>query len=209
MSNLNPVGRDHKGERCKACKAAIANLLRSIFGEVVPNADMQWSAHPDHHWDVDPEGFLPQLHELLLGDYKRAVGEPDISVLVRRMKLARCDYFVPSVGLLVELDERQHFTIPRQISLDHYSKAGAKVHLGFDRKRWTGLCATISAVDRDPPFRDWQRAWLDSVRDIRASWSENLRPIVRLRARDAVWCSLSTNCAADKERFCQALGFME
>jgi hypothetical protein len=36
---------------------------------------------------------------------------------------------------------------------------------GFDRDMWLSRCRTIGAEDHDPPFRDEQRSWYDTLRD--------------------------------------------
>ena len=75
------------------------------------------------------------------------------------------DFFVPGISLAIEFDERQHFTAERAVSLECY---GGRLHTGFDTSLWIEKCRTIRAVDPDPIWRDWQRAYRDAVRDIRA-----------------------------------------
>jgi hypothetical protein len=118
---------------------------------------------------------------------------------VRTKRLPNVDYFVPSLGLIVEFDESQHFTAPREIALSNYPD---EIELGFDRDRWIGLCRELQRRDNDPPYRDEQRAWYDTLRDF-APRVLGLKPTVRLVARDVVWCSLRPDSTEDMDTFRQ------
>lgn len=72
--------------------------------------------------------------------------------------------------------------------------------LGFPAKRWLELCEKHDAKDGSPPYRDEQRAWYDTLRDL-VPVAEGLRPTVRLYARDQVWCSLDPENSQDRQRF--------
>lgn len=76
------------------------------------------------------------------------------------------DFFIPSLNLAFEFDERQHFTVERAVSLEAYK---GRVATGFDVLEWIKKCRAIKAVDPDPIWRDWQRAYRDAMRDIRAA----------------------------------------
>ena len=108
-----------------------------------------------------------------------------------------CDYWVPDPGFIVEFDESQHFTIPRKLALAEYAD---EEHLGFSAKRWITLCEHHDSKDNDPPFRDEQRAWYDTLRDVLPS-IKGLGPTVRLYAGDRVWCSLDPDSEEDRGRF--------
>ncbi len=87
----------------------------------------------------------------------------------------------------MEFDESQHFTLPRKISLQSY---GGAVNLGFPLEKWIELCETVDAKDNDPPYRDEQRAWYDTLRDFLPVYF-GLGPTVRLFAGEMHWCSLN------------------
>ena len=93
-----------------------------------------------------------------------------------------CDFFVPVEHLVIEYDERQHFTMQRAKSLELYPPDLA---LGFDREEWLTACRTIRATDPTPPYRDEQRAFYDSLRDILAARS-GVR-LIRLRYGTFDW----------------------
>ena len=72
--------------------------------------------------------------------------------------------------------------------------------LGFSAARWSGLCEHHDAEDNHPPYRDEQRAWYDTLRDL-VPPHEKLHPTVRLYARDLKWCSLDPDNSDDRQRF--------
>jgi hypothetical protein len=76
------------------------------------------------------------------------------------------DFYVPSLSLAFEFDEKQHFTAERAASLRCYQ---GNVHTHFNTEEWIDKCNAIRAVDTDPIWRDWYRAYRDAVRDIRAA----------------------------------------
>lgn len=74
-----------------------------------------------------------------------------------------CDFVIPTLRIIIEYDERQHFTVPRSISLKCYPLSAG---VGFDINKWISECQTIRASDKDPIYRDEQRAFYDSLRDL-------------------------------------------
>ena len=77
----------------------------------------------------------------------------------------RCDFVCESKKLIIEYDERQHFSEARRISLLSYPE----VSLNYDRQLWIDACRDIQAKDNQPKNRDEVRAYYDSTRDIEAS----------------------------------------
>lgn len=75
------------------------------------------------------------------------------------------DFVVEDKKLIIEYDEKQHFTIQRKISLENYPD---DIKLYYDKAYWVSECERIHAKDNDPPYRDEQRAFRDSIRDIAA-----------------------------------------
>lgn len=99
------------------------------------------------------------------------------------------DYYLPESNCFLEFDEPQHFTLARADSLRLYPK---NISLGFDKKKWIGLCDKLHRTDRDPPHRDEQRAWLDTLRGLGPIFGKSflppemrqLRPTVRVYEKD-------------------------
>jgi hypothetical protein len=94
-----------------------------------------------------------------------------------RTRAMEVDFYLPFHHVGIEFDERQHFTIERQASLAVYPNSS----FPYDTTRWSSLCSERT-IDCDPPGRDWQRAFRDSVRDIRAQ-AYSL-PLLRLYHKD-------------------------
>ncbi|MHA1918482.1 MAG: hypothetical protein ACTSWX_01955, partial [Promethearchaeota archaeon] len=174
--------RIHHDERCQACKITIGKLLKKIYGEVKSNYKFEVGTYPENFSDSSYYFELKKIYEALQ-NYR------GFKNFIIRRTLPSCDFFVPSQGIIVEFDESQHFTIPRKITLEHYP---SELELGFSRKKWIAQCKKIQAKDNNPPYRDEQRAWYDTLRDFLPSIL-GLRPIVRLLATDFKWCSLDPN----------------
>ena len=74
----------------------------------------------------------------------------------------RCDFVCESQKLIIEYDERQHFSEARRISLESYRD----IPVLYDRSLWIKACKDIGARDNAPVNRDEIRAYYDSIRDI-------------------------------------------
>ena len=110
-------------------------------------------------------------------------GHRNITISGRKNYKLRCDYYLPEVKLIVEFDERQHFTPLRATSLQSYP---SDISLGFQKARWVQLSNRIQAGDNSPIYRDEQRAFYDSIRDIIAP-KIGLKPVVRIFEEDVLW----------------------
>ena len=179
-------------KRCAECKIRVRQLLDRIYGTCLRNHRFRW-----------PTGLADYAQTPIgsaLGKAARVLEEHrgfETDDFVRSKMLAPCDYWVPDPGFIVEFDESQHFTSPRRLALSVYADTDL---LGFCAKRWMELCERHCARDNDPPYRDEQRAWYDTLRDLVPSLN-GLEPTVRLYARDCAWCSLDPDSAEDREHF--------
>ena len=115
--------------------------------------------------------------------------------------MSPCDFWVPAPGFIVEFDESQHFTSPRKLVFSAYPDNHP---IGFSRDRWIALCEKHNARDNDPPYRDEQRAWYDTLRDLIPTL-EGLQPTVRIYASDYAWCSLDPDSSNDLRHFLEYL----
>ena len=179
-------------ERCHACKIRVGQLLERIYGACVRNHRFRWRTGLAAYAGTSIEPVLRDVAAALEGYRGYGVG-----TFVRTQMLAGCDYWVPDPGFIVEFDESQHFTSLRKLALAVYADGH---HLGFPASRWLELCEQHDARDNDPAFRDEQRAWYDTLRDLVPS-TTGLQPTVRLYARDRVWCSLDLDSNEDRKRF--------
>lgn len=181
-------------ERCPECKKTIERMLKTIYGNVNSNYKFEVSTNVEDYKNL---AFYEKLKEIHL-ELSKFRGYNDF---VRTPTLPHCDFFVPNPGFVVEFDESQHFTPLRKISLQKYPQ---NLELGFSSTKWIALCEKIQAKDNDPPFRDEQRAWYDTLRDF-LPVMKGLRPTVRLFARDIEWCSLNPDNPLDIKRFTNLL----
>lgn len=184
------MNRVAHNERCKDCKVRVLSLLEAAYGTVKTNWDLNISSRLDDHKNSESFGDLQKIYSAL-------VGYRGFDNFVKSNKLPRVDFFVPSMGMIVEFDESQHFTIPRDISLSLYP---AKLEPGYSIQRWRTLCQHLNKRDNDPPYRDEQRAWYDTLRDFAPSilGSGN---IVRLYSRDRIWCDIDLDRNTDIDNF--------
>jgi very-short-patch-repair endonuclease len=160
--------------------ALIAAIATSFSDVKVECTDLPWLEVPDAR---EIHGPLEQIFTALRS-------HRGFTSFARPGQRLRCDILIPSQKLIVEYDERQHFTIPRAIALRLYP---AEIAIGFDRGEWIAHCETIAATDNDPPYRDEQRAFYDSVRDLRAA--ANSYCVARLKHGSVDW----RNCNVTKE----------
>jgi len=177
-------------ERCRRCKETIRRLLERIYGRVEGNYKFEVGTRPEDYRGTSYYSKLKEIYEAL----QNHRGFKDF---VRVKMLPHCDFFVPNPGFILEFDESQHFTLPRKIALERYPD---DLKRGFSRERWIRLCERIDSKDNDPPYRDEQRAWYDTLRDFLPAII-GLKPTVRLFARDFVWCSLDPDDPSDVRRF--------
>jgi len=183
-------------ERCHACKMRVGQLLERIYGACVRNRRLPWRTGVAAYAGTSIDPVLRDVAGVLEGYRGYGVG-----TFVRTQMLAACDYWVPDPGFIVEFDESQHFTRLRKLALAVYAD---EYPLGFAARRWLELCEHHDARDNDPAFRDEQRAWYDTLRDLVPS-IVGLQPTVRLYARDRVWCSLDLDSEEDRNRFSELI----
>lgn len=148
-------------------RAALIASIRAHFPDAkVECSDLPWLRVPTGADMVEP---LSNIFAALCSHR----GHDAFATAGRRLV---CDIVIPPQRLIVEYDERQHFSKPRAVALRLYPTAAA---IGFDAAEWIAYCDRIAATDNDPPYRDEQRAFYDSVRDILAS--ANGYRVVRLK----------------------------
>lgn len=153
-------------------KEALAALLRRRFGAVEREVKFPWLVVPP------PE----QMDGTILAIFEALEAMRGYSTFASPGKFLRCDFVVPAQRLVIEYDERQHFTMQRAKSLELYPP---ELDLGFNPQEWLTTCYVTRATDPTPPYRDEQRAFYDSLRDILAA-SNGMR-LVRLRYGTVDW----------------------
>jgi hypothetical protein len=193
-SSRKRVSASSHDERCSECKTTVKSLLEEIYCAVEKNFKIQASTSPEEYRDSP-------LYLSLSGIYTALQEHRGYKDFVRSPTMPNCDFWVPNPGFVVEFDESQHFTDCRALALERYP---GDITFGFDRDSWLSHCRTICAEDHDPPFRDEQRAWYDTLRDY-VPHVKGLHPTLRLFASEFEWCSLKPEKGRDVETFRQIL----
>lgn len=181
--------------RCSDCKDVIRKMLEAISGDVkmkfkVQGIPLRIDAYKGHRYSPD----LKKVFESLI----KIRGYKDF---VRINNLQRCDFYLPNEKRIVELDEYQHFTKARSISLSNYPTS---LKLGYDKKMYRAICEAKNQHDNDKDciFRDEQRAWYDTIRDFLPLLSKEVsKPTIRIPIGLFDWCSLNPNSKKDVELF--------
>lgn len=144
-------------------KNALQLILNKMFdGDIVCEKTYPWLKTP-----TGIVGAYKKLYDAL-SSYRG-----DISFAKKNVTL-RCDFVCEGQKLIIEYDERQHFSEARRVSLEAYRD----VEVLFDRELWIKACADIGAKDNAPANRDEVRAYYDSTRDI--ACAENGYKLVRI-----------------------------
>ena len=159
-------------------KNVLKNILEQLFGHVDTEATFDWLVVPD-------QSSMDDVLSRMWKDLVSFRGYENFSTPRRRLQ---CDFFIPSKNLIIEYDEQQHFTEPRAISFGFYPE---NISFAFDIRYWKNECNRIKAKDPDKkyPYRDEQRAFYDSVRDILAT--RNGMTLIRIKHGDYDWESES------------------
>jgi len=181
-------------ERCKDCKVRVRELLEKCYGPVITNYRIPTG--------TKPEDFCKHPRYSILNEIYASLQKHRGFTEFVRASYVDVDFFLPEQGMIVEFDESQHFTEPRSIALSHYP---SDLNIGFSRDAWMKHCDEIHAYDNDPPFRDEQRAWYDTLRDFLPEMKGFL-PTLRIFARDIAWCSLYPEKPEDIAKFRSLLG---
>jgi hypothetical protein len=171
----------HK-ESCKGCKKVFLRTLKREFGEVIDQWTSGWPCRIDDVLSLsEMNKSTAQSIKKIFRALQKHRGHKDF---VGVKNLPKCDYYIKSLNCLVEIDESQHFTAPRGITLSLYRK---EFQLRFDKKDWLKKCQDLNRHDNHPLDRDERRAWYDTLRDIIPPLF-GMAPTIRIFARDIVSC---------------------
>jgi len=176
-------------ERCRDCKETVKAMLERIYGTVISEHRVYCATFPEDYQDKPCYAALSGIYRSL----QQYRGAEDFV----RAGYVKIDFYVPEPGFAVEFDESQHFTQPRHIALEAYPPL---LKVGYSVHQWKTHCEEIDAHDNDPPYRDEQRAWYDTLRDFLPE-IKGFLPTVRLYAGEMVWCDLDPEDPTDVERF--------
>ena len=159
----------------KQIKESFLNRLESVFDHVEKEATFLWLKTPD----VKEVNKLPPS---LVSIFEKLHMKRGTESFLKQRTSLRCDYFLPKQRIIIEVDERQHFTAPRAQALLIYP---VEACLNFSKKVWIDTCKQINAKDNSPPYRDEQRAFYDSMRDL-LPVENGMLPTFRVRLEEII-----------------------
>lgn len=155
-------------------KNALQRVLQKRFGIIETEKKFEWLKTPDP--------------KKLPAEYKKIV---EALIKYRNQKTflksnyhLACDIVIDEYKIIIEYDEKQHFSQARKITLENYPK---NVKVYFDKDYWIEQCNKINAKDNHPIDRDEKRAYYDAVRDIEAF--KNGYKLIRIKHGDFDWTS--------------------
>jgi len=144
-------------------KNALQLILNKMFdGDIVCEKTYSWLKTPENL-----EGTYKKVYDAL-SSYR---GD---TTFAKKNVTLRCDFVSDSNKLIIEYDERQHFSEARRLALEALEDS----MLLFDRSLWIKACRDIGAKDNAPFNRDEVRAYYDCTRDI--ACFENGYKLVRI-----------------------------
>ena len=132
-------------------KNALQRILNRMFdGDIVCEKTYPWLRTPEQI-----KGTYKKVYDAL-SSYR---GD---TAFAKKNVTLRCDFVCESQKLIIEYDERQHFSEARRVSLEAYYN----IPVSYEHSLWIRACRDIGAKDNTPANRDEVRAYYDSVRDI-------------------------------------------
>jgi len=190
LDNHEKPPMEKHNERCPQCKSTVKAMLERIYGEVHTAYSFAFAATLEEYANSSLYPVLKEIYSSLQACRRNRE-------FIRAHSLPPVDYYIPKPGFIVEFDESQHFTACRKLTLSQYPD---DLSVKFNIEKWIRLCSEIDAEDRSPIYRDEQRAWYDTLRDI-APIIHGMQPTVRLYSDDFQWCSLNPDDADDRAWF--------
>ena len=142
----------HKKGEMRQQKEYLQNLLYELFGEVETEKKYDWATSPR----------TEKVYMDIIANIEKLCGTR--SFANKKYKMA-FDFVCEKQKLIIEYDERQHFTKQRKIALMSYP---SNIRLYYEKKMWIKACDDINTrlKSKDRPYRDETRAFYESIRDI-------------------------------------------
>jgi hypothetical protein len=160
-----------------ATESGVFALAREAGIALERGGSLPWLTNRGHLNPVLRETVPGETVAVLRAIYQRLGGDETALAGKRSGANPRPDFLLPSAALIVEIDETQHFTSDRLLTLELYPE---DARLAFDVGEYRGLIGGWSSVaDRyraAKPAVDFprlggrraQRAYFDAVRDLAA-----------------------------------------
>ena len=193
---IDRQNKHNPNSRCTECKNTIYEMLRTIYGTIKIEHKFSIKTKIEDYKDLYLYNFLEKI-------YNSLVKNRGFDKFNKARILSPCDIYVVENDFIVELDEIQHFSKARLVSLLNYP---SELKLKYNKNYWIELCKKYNASDNDPIYRDEQRAWYDSLRDILPLLDNSFQPTLRIFTGDYEWCSLNQKKHEDIETFKNFIG---
>lgn len=183
--------------RCNKCKSVIYAMLFRIYDdlEFCPKFDdvsVQLEAYKEKPY-----------YEPLSKIYDALVNYRGCKDFVKSRMLNQSDLYIPTEKILIETDEKQHFSEARVIALENYPK---DFQFDYDSKLYKSKCSLLQAKSSNSKHREEQRAWYDTIRDFLPMLRPDLvKKVVRIPLVGYPWCSLNHKDEKDRKKFKELL----
>jgi len=153
-------------------KNALQRLLQKYYGHIETEKRFDWLKTPN-------QANLPKEYLQIVKSLSKYRNQNGFQKSNYQLS---CDIVLEDSKLIIEYDEKQHFSKARQITLENYPP---NINLYFSKDYWITACRKINAKDNTPVDRDERRAFFDTVRDIEAF--KNGYKLVRIKHGDIDW----------------------
>ena len=156
--DINKSKRGKSGKRLNPTKQKnhLQILLQKEIGILETEKQFDWLKTPEHRNLTNDYGEI--IHSLENYRNHKRFFKPNYKL--------SCDFVIEQKKIIIEYDERQHFTEARKLTLLKYPTG---LEFYFSLEDWIKYCDKTKAKDNDPIDRDEKRAFYDSVRDIEAA----------------------------------------
>jgi hypothetical protein len=169
------------------CQRSFSEAAAAAGIELVTGVRVRW-LNQRGHFGLPPEA---EGARAVLGEIFAALGGHPTIQASKSWRPLTGDFLHEPTGTLIEVDEHQHFTTHRLLTLHRYP---AGTRLGFDLEGYKALCSEWAgkadryrsnkpAVGFAAPGRQRQRAYYDALRDLAAP-AMGRPPTVRVPAPD-------------------------
>ena len=179
--------------RCNKCKSVIYAMLFRIYDDIEFKPKFKEASVRLENY----EGT--RVYRSLNKIYKALQNHCKTKHFVKVKNLCESDLYIPSKKILIETDESQHFTEARLVALNNYPKGFA---FSYNVNAYKQMCKKIKSKDRDPKYRDEQRAWYDSIRDFLPKiCPTKVKKVIRIPLGEYKWCELNHKKEEDVAKF--------
>ena len=193
---INRQNKHIPNSHCSECKNIIYEMLRTLYGIIKVEHKFPISTKLEDYNNLYVYPYLEKI-------YLNLIKYRGYNNFIRKPSLHNCDVYVVENDFVIEIDEVQHFSEARHISLMNYP---SNLKLKYDIGYWIDLCGKYNACDNHPIYRDEQRAWYDTLRDFLPLIDKSFQSTLRICVGGYEWCALNPNNTNDVKIFSKRIG---